>query len=142
MIAVSDSRTPPPPPRNNARRHQRFELMASVEVHKGDETLILPARNLSLGGIYLANDGNDLTPFKVGTSVEILVFNAADETHPPVKAGASVVRHDMGGIALKWHEDADASLKLASLLEAIKSKPDAKPEHKPSKPEHKPKKRA
>src|SRR5689334_462396 len=91
-FAVSE--TPPPPPRPNLRRHARYELLASVEVHQGDETLILPARNLSLGGIYLGSDGNDLRRFKVGTSVEVLLFNAVDETHPPVRAGATIVRHD------------------------------------------------
>ena len=120
FATVSASRQPPPPPRRNLRKHPRYELLASVELHHGTETVILPARNLSLGGIYLGGDGNDLKSLKRGTSVEVLLFNAADESHPAVRAGAKVVRIDDDGIALRWLEDSDSSLALASLLEALK----------------------
>ncbi len=117
---MSASRQPPPPPRRNLRRHPRYELLASVELHHGSETLVLPARNLSLGGMYLGADGNDLKAIKHGSSVEVLLFNAVDESHPAVRAGASVVRVDQDGIALRWLENSDTSLALASLLEALK----------------------
>ena len=50
----------------------------------------------------------------------MLLFNAVDESHPAVRAGASVVRVDQDGIALRWLENSDTSLALASLLEALK----------------------
>lgn len=115
---MSDLRTPPPPPKPNARKHQRYELLASVELHHGDETLILPARNLSLGGIFLGADGNNLSVLPVGHQVELLVFNAADEQSPAVRAFAEVVRHDENGVGLKWRADKETSKQIASLLHA------------------------
>ena len=50
-----------------------------------------------------------------------LVFNAVDESHPPVRAGATVVRHDRDGVGLKWNEDGDTLGALTSLLEAIRA---------------------
>lgn len=126
ICTVADLRTPPPPPRPNARKHPRFELMAGVEVHTGDETLVLPARNLSLGGIFLTADGNDLSRLALGTTVELLVFNAADESHPAVRAHAEVVRHDDSGVGLRWREGTDAK-QLSSLLEALRPSPVERP---------------
>lgn len=115
---MSDLRTPPPPPKPNARKHQRYELLASVELHHGSETLVLPARNLSLGGIFLGSDGHDLATLPIGHQVELLVFNAADEEAPAVRALAEVVRHDEAGVGLKWREDRETSKQIASLLHA------------------------
>jgi len=115
---MSDLRTPPPPPKPNARKHPRYELYASVELHVGDETLILPARNLSLGGIFLGADGNNLETLPIGHQVELLVFNAGDEDSPAVRAFAEVVRHDDDGVGLKWREDRETSKQIASLLHA------------------------
>jgi len=59
--------TPPPPPRpKNTRRHPRFDMFASVELHAAEETLVLPARNISLGGVYLSSDGHDLAILELG----------------------------------------------------------------------------
>jgi hypothetical protein len=112
---------PPPPPKKDARRHQRFELFASVELHKGQETLILPARNISLGGVYLARDGNNLKSFAPGEHVEVMLFDATDESRPPVRASAQVIRHDPNGMALTWSTvDPKVAKKLVNLLETLK----------------------
>jgi hypothetical protein len=119
---VDASRLPPPPPKpDNQRRHPRYELLASVELHQGDDTLILPARNLSLGGIYLGSDGNDLSRFTVDDVIEVLVFDATDEERPAVRAAAIVVRHDEQGMALKWMESSETFFALSQLLEAVKN---------------------
>ena len=105
--------------------------MASVELHDGAETTVLPAKNLSLGGIYVASDGNDLVDaFGIGHVVEVLVFNAADENHPAVRGKAKVVRFDAEGMALKWEPDIGVQKHLAKLLDAIKPRtiPSAKME--------------
>jgi hypothetical protein len=123
---VSELRTPPPPPKpKNTRQHPRHELMASVEVHHGSDTLVLAARNLSLGGIFLAADDNDLTQLALGTNVELLVFNAADEESPAVRALAQVVRHDEGGVGLKWKSDPETSKQVTALLRASAVRPGA-----------------
>jgi hypothetical protein len=111
---------PPQPPRKQQRSHPRFELLASVEVHQDEETLILPARNLSIGGIFLGADGHDLARLKVGSVVEILVFNGTDENHPPLRASAKVVRHDKEGVGFKWQETPDTKKAISSLLDAIR----------------------
>jgi hypothetical protein len=117
--------TPPPPPRPE-RRHPRFELLASVELHTGAETLILPARNLSLGGVFLGNDGHDLKRFRIGMTLEVLVFDGVDEEKPPVRSTAQVVRHQPDGMALMWQsDDPETALQLAQLLETLKPKPGA-----------------
>jgi hypothetical protein len=114
--------SPPPPPRKKEnRRHPRYELFASVEITRGDETLILPARNLSLGGVSLAADGNDLSRFAVGAEVSVDVFDLSDETRPPVRAPAVVLRHERGAVALMWRgEDPRVARDLALLLEVLK----------------------
>ena len=99
------------------RKHPRFELMASVEVHQGRETLVLPAKNLSLGGIYVAHDGNDLSHFEDGSPVDILVFDVSDETRPPIRGQAQVVRHDGEGMALRWVDGMQKP--VSELLRAI-----------------------
>jgi hypothetical protein len=101
----------------------RYEILASVELRAGDETLILPARNLSLGGIFLANDGNDLSQLAVGSQVELHVFNAADESSPAVRALAEVVRCDNTGVGLRWHGDPETGRQLTSLLGNIRQDP-------------------
>lgn len=110
---------PPPAPRPNQRRHPRYELLASVELHWGDETLILPARNLSLGGIYLGADGHALDTFAIGSELEVLVFDAVDEARPQVRASAEVVRLDQDGMALKW-KSGKGQAELGELLEGLK----------------------
>jgi hypothetical protein len=112
---------PPPPPRPNQRKHVRYELLASVEVHQGEDTLILPARNLSLGGIYIGSDGNDLSRFRVGNRVELLLFDATNESNPPIRGAARVVRHDDAGIALTWEPDEETTRAIKSLLGALQA---------------------
>lgn len=110
-------------PKKEKRRHPRFELYASVELRGAGETLILPARNLSLGGVSLAADGHDLSSFADGRSFEVMIFDAVDEANPPVRAPAKVIRHDADGMALMWTiSDPEMSEKLARLLETLKPK--------------------
>jgi hypothetical protein len=117
------SAPPPPPKKTNTRKHQRFEMMASVEVHTAAETVILPARNISLGGVYLASDGHDLTSFAVGTEIEVQVFDALDEGNQPVKLAGQVVRHDDVGMALMWaYSDPDIAFRLGALLQSMQEK--------------------
>ena len=115
--------TPPSPPKKkdkDLRVHPRYELFASVEVHADDVTLVLPARNISLGGIYLAADGNDLDALPVDEEVEIMVFDALDEGETAVRAMAKIVRRDREGVALTWATtDPIVARKLAGLLERL-----------------------
>ncbi len=98
-------------------------MYASVELHTKGETMILPARNISLGGVYLSADGHDLAELAVGVELEVLVFDALNERNKPVRLMAQVVRHDDAGMALMWtSRDADAATRLGKLLETMQPK--------------------
>lgn len=98
-------------------------MYASVELVAARETLILPARNISLGGIYLAADGHDLRALREGSEVEVHLFDALNERTRPVRLAATVVRHDGAGMALMWADtDADAAASLAKLLTSLQLK--------------------
>jgi hypothetical protein len=102
-------------------------MYASVELQREGETVILPARNISLGGVFLTADRHDLTELEVGMSVEVLVFDALNEKNRPVRLAAQVVRRDETGMALMWTStDSDAALRLAKLLGSMQPKADKK----------------
>jgi hypothetical protein len=101
-------------------------MYASVELVAGGETMVLPARNISLGGVFLAADGHDLGALQVGGVLEVQVFNALDESHRPVRLHARVLRHDANSMALMWtSEEPHAARELARLLETLQPKPKA-----------------
>jgi hypothetical protein len=112
--------SPPPPPKKNSRKHERYEMFASVEVHGSTESVLLPARNISLGGVYLTADGHDLSAFAIGAQLEVLVFDALDDRQEPVRLMGQVVRHDQMGMALMWaYADPDLAFKLGALIESL-----------------------
>jgi hypothetical protein len=101
-------------------------MYASVELLRHGETVILPALNISLGGVFLGGDGHDLSEFAVGSELEVQVFDALSERKPPVRLQARVMRQDPSGIALQWTStDADCARQLAKLLASMRPK-DAK----------------
>ncbi len=102
-------------------------MYASVEVKASSETMILPALNISLGGVYLAADGHDLTGLTPGSRLDVQVFDALDETKHPVRLDAQVVRFDDQGIALRWLTvDALEASELSRLMDTLKPKADKK----------------
>ena len=95
-------------------------MYASVELHGEGETMLLPARNISLGGVYLTADGHDLATFAVGGELDVLVLDALDAAREPVRLVGEVVRNDGDGLALMWADsDPQAAQALASLLEQL-----------------------
>ena len=102
-------------------------MLASVQLTAGSETMILPAGNISLGGVYLAADGHDLSGIVVGAHIDVQVFDALDETQAPVRLEAQVVRFDERGMALQWlavaaHEASE----LSKLMDSLHPKSDKK----------------
>jgi hypothetical protein len=121
---------PPASPPKVSRRHPRYEMYASVELEQHGETVILPAQNISLGGVFLAADGHDLSGLEIGGELDVQVFDALDEHKPPVRLHAEVMRLDHDGVALQWTStDSDCALKLAKLLNTMQPKK-AKPAKK------------
>jgi hypothetical protein len=98
-------------------------MFASVELHAAAETLVLPARNISLGGVYLSADGHDLAILEVGMELEVLVFDALDERRRPVRLYGEVVRLDEHGVALMWADsDPEIARTVARLLHRLQPK--------------------
>jgi len=121
-VGTPPSSPPPPPQPKNTRRHPRFDMFASVELHADDETLVLPARNISLGGVYLGADGHDLSMLELGLELEVLVFDALDETRGPVRLVGEVVRLDGQGVALMWADsDPEIARNVARLLHRLQA---------------------
>lgn len=103
-------------------------MFATVELHAGHETLVLPARNISLGGVYLSADGHDLGVLEIGMELEVLVFDALDEERRPVQLVGEVVRLDEHGVALMWADsDPEVARNVARLLRRLQH-----PESEPS----------
>lgn len=99
-------------------------MYASVELKSAEENFILPARNISLGGVYLTADGHDISGFSIGATVEVQVFDALDARHKSVQLEARVVRIESAGMALMWSStDPDAAAQLAKLLQSLRPKP-------------------
>ena len=98
-------------------------MYASVELHAAEETVVLPARNISLGGVYLSADGHDLAMFEVGMALEVLVFDALNEQRKPVQLVGEIVRLDGDGLALMWADsDPDVAIRVAKLLDQLQPK--------------------
>ena len=95
-------------------------MFATVEVHAAAETLVLPARNISLGGVYLSADGHDLSALAVGVELEVVVFDALDESRRPVRLVGEVVRLEKNGVALMWADsDPDVARNITLLLRRL-----------------------
>lgn len=102
MISYSPmTEKPTPPPKRELRRYPRFEVFAHVQVKRYQEVLMLSARNMSLGGLLVASEGNDLSGFPVGSNVDVQVFASADP-RPTVCGPARIVRHEKDAVALAW----------------------------------------
>ncbi len=99
------------------RKHPRVDLLASIELKSGDEMIILTVRNISVGGVFVCNDGYDLlSGFPVGSRHELVIFTPSDLDKQLVVRGL-VVRHEAEGMALTWREDDTAATKLTALIE-------------------------
>jgi hypothetical protein len=116
-------RTPPPPPGAERRRSERIEILAQVELRRGDgEVVLLPVANISAGGVLLRVDrGMLLRGVRVGDQVGIYLDLGGDLSF---EVEAEVVRVDLlggpgrtPGIALMWtSEDPAFAEKLVLAL--------------------------
>ena len=121
MLPIPRSLTPPPPHLAERRRHERFELFASVKLETVVETLVLSARDISLGGVRLEANEALRVHLPLGSRHEIMVFDACDAEVPPVHLEAQVMRHDSVGVALMFVLPSPVTLRrLGKLLESLK----------------------
>src|SRR5260370_35467293 len=82
------------------RRYPRHDLYAHVEL-KGDKRLILSMRDISVAGVFLVAEGNDLSQFAVGSDQDLVILNP-DDPALSVSVRARVVRRAPDGLALAW----------------------------------------
>lgn len=100
--------TPPPPPGAERRRTHRVELLAQVQLRRGDgEVFLLPVTNISAGGAFLRLEpGIAISSLVVGDQVDI--FLDLGSSHM-LDLPAQVLRIDVqggdgrvAGIGLRW----------------------------------------
>ena len=105
------------------RQHERYELLAQVELsHGAGNVATLAAINISAGGVLLRNDQN--AAFEVGESIRI--HFDVPELRADFSMEATVIRvigatTKAGALAAMWtSSDAVASAALAQLLWTLK----------------------
>ena len=107
---------PPPPPGSERRRAHRVELLAHVQLRRGDgEVFLLPVANISVGGAFLRLEpGVGISSLVVGDQVDIFLDLGRGVT---VELPAQVLRIDLqggdrrvAGIGLRWTSN-DAALR-------------------------------
>ena len=114
---------PPPPPGAERRRSNRVELLAQVQLRRGDgEVFLLPVSNISAGGAFLRLErGVGISSLSVGDQVDIFLDLGSSFT---LDLDAQVLRIDVqgaegrvAGIGLCW-TSTDPAL-LARLDQAL-----------------------
>lgn len=107
------------------RRYPRFEVVAQVELEADDETLMMPLRNLSLGGALLSLPSPDaVPPLQMGDAVSAFVDFGSDlrGENLALSLEAEIVRveqSDTGitGVAVRWVGGSEqAQSKLAEIV--------------------------
>jgi hypothetical protein len=104
------------------RQHERFELLARVELHRSGQLETLAAINISAGGVLLINEQN--VEFSVGEAIRI--HFDVPELAPAFAIDAAVVRvvaatNKPGVLAAMWKSsDVTASASLAQMLWNLK----------------------
>lgn len=76
----------------NRRAHPRFELLAQVQVRRELEVHIMPAVNISGGGVFVRGEPTDYPELRPGTELELVIFDADDPSGGDVAVRAAVAR--------------------------------------------------
>ena len=103
------------------RQHERFELLAQVELSSGDRVGTMTTINISAGGVFLRNDGN--VAFEVGDEIRVR-FEVPDLVAFTI--GARIIRvvaqtAKAAALAAMWtSSDAVATNALGQLLWSLK----------------------
>lgn len=121
---------PPPPPGSERRQHPRYDVLAQVEIRGGENTLVVPVRNISVGGLYV--DLEDHEPGTLGPSLAAgqratVFLDASDlEEDLVVSRDADILRIDRpevgrGGMAMRWTEiEPEAARHFERVLDVLR----------------------
>jgi PilZ domain len=98
------------------RLYVRYETNVPVQLQR--EPTSRTARNLSLGGLFVAATREDVPQLDVGSA---LVVTVRCRSAPPMKVRAEVMRRDAAGLGLQWIQDsAQVERGIARLLDGIR----------------------
>ncbi len=123
------SRTPPPIDRRQYARHETKVSVRLLRHDVGDDgsggvalasqEMSRPARNLSLGGIFVAVTRNELPQVTAGSVVRVSVSTPLGPGGS-FQTRAAVARRDDAGLGLRWIEQSDRFRRaLETLLAAV-----------------------
>jgi hypothetical protein len=137
---------PPPPPGSERREHPRYEVLAQVEIRGGERTLVMPVRNISVGGMYVdleSHDPDGLGPalaagqratvfidasdggndgLAVSREAEILRIDRAEPAEPAEPAARAGTR-GRAGMALRWTlVSVEVAERFAHILEVLRQR--------------------
>jgi hypothetical protein len=85
----------PPPLASERRQFPRVDVMAQVQCRTGGEVMVLQARNVSAGGVFLEGAAKDHPQLVVGVEVDLVLFTA-DAPETSIELVCKVVRHAKG----------------------------------------------
>ena len=110
------------PRHKEMRGHPRYALQASILLELRGAPAILPAINISLGGVFVGVGRQDVSGLAVGSVIQVQVFDPRDLATSAVPTPALVVRHEPSGVALSWTgKDRTVESQLDALLQSIAS---------------------
>lgn len=116
---------PPPLPANDRRRDERLEILAQIDLRRGDDAdvHILEAANISAGGLFVRVDHGFDVPMAVGDQVQVyLNLNGDGSDHElELSCDAEVVRHAADGFGLRWlAPDAEITRRLTAIIDHVR----------------------
>lgn len=109
------------------RAHERFELIAQVEVRGGDDVVVVvPIVNVSAGGAFLSATKDELADFPEGSEVSIFLSYELGGEDVDINGVGEVVRHqndgEATGVGIRWtSDDANFLDSLATLIAVLRS---------------------
>ena len=113
--------TPPPPPGSERRKHERFDVIAQVEIKRSNEVWLVPVVNISAGGVLVEFD-DEVPELRAGDAAQVFLDLGAMMS---VNVDAEVVRMQGGAgkkarAAFMWTAaDPNVTRKLASILDRM-----------------------
>lgn len=91
---------PPPPPGHERRRHERYELLAQLELIRGGEVSVLAVRDISAGGLYVELGRLEQAAVQVGDDLHVFIDAGTNDAGEPLQleTNVEVVRVALAGV--------------------------------------------
>jgi hypothetical protein len=107
-------------PIRKSRQHPRVTVKVVVELAAAGGAVRLATRNISVGGAALVAEAGERAQLPVGRRFSARLLDPENALLDPVTTIALVVRHDPGGIALRWiHEEMKTVNAISAMAELV-----------------------